>query len=98
MTTTEVLLAAKAKLDTHGWCQGAGINLAGQFCAMRAIEVAGAGSPSRQVPFDFIPFEIFREACGNPLITVWNDAPKRTLGEVLAMFDKSIAVAQERGL
>lgn len=96
MTTTEVLLAAKQKINADTWGQGPGLRRIGKICAMGAIDTVSESVPlaaQREEALD-----VFRKACGNPLITVWNDAPERTLGEVLAMFDKSIAVAQERGL
>lgn len=97
MTTTEVLLAAKQKVNADTWAQGPGLRNIGKICAMGAIDdIVSESIPlatQREEALD-----VFREACGNSLITVWNDAPERTLGEVLAMFDKSIAIARGRRL
>jgi hypothetical protein len=100
MTTSEVLIAAKARLTPATWAQGAdaGSLVPGRReCAGIAIMFGCAGQGK-----DFVePVRLFsrvttgRDATGIGSIARWNDAPGRTLRDVHDAFDAAIAIAQE---
>ena len=94
VTTVEVLRAARAKIE-KGWVQytyeheadGAPI----AWCA--------AGAISRQhlsVNESAGAYLLLRRVCGET-VSAWNDAPGRTKEEVLAAFDRAIALAEREG-
>jgi hypothetical protein len=97
MTPVEVLRAARAKIE-QGWTQHAfarnGIEpvpsrsvTATCWCAIGAITAANGSSSSSS--------EVFLErAVGTDDVPAWNDAPGRTQAEVLAAFDRAIALAE----
>ncbi len=39
-------------------------------------------------------YDVFRDAIGLDSIALWNDAPERTHADVLAAFDRAIALAE----
>lgn len=88
MTPKEILIEAKRLLVEKGWCQNKFSNLEGNLCAMEAIVLA---SPS--LDFRFYPFELMIRVINERWISDWNDHPDRTKEEVLAAFDKAIAMA-----
>lgn len=94
MTTADILRAAKAHLIKRGWCQGDELAIHGaeprKCCAATAIQPF--------VDYDAPGFEkpgtVFREANGiQGNIADWNDAPERTLEDVLAAYDRAINAA-----
>lgn len=107
MTTTEILRAARAKVQ-KGWCQGRlarnadgkGISPddpdAVSWCAIGGIEsnhkiTEGQAWEAKR---------LFRRVVGltGPGIDKWNDAPGRTQAEVLAAFDAAIELSRLEGV
>jgi hypothetical protein len=104
MNATDVLIAAKEKV-AQGWCQGSfgqiaagnplSLKHARAFCADGAI-YAVLGNKAGQSVY-FTVRDLF-ERCVVPSrssIWEWNDTPGRTQAEVLAAFDKAIALSRQ---
>ena len=93
-SVVEVLREARSLVDTpEKWCQGAE-RVGNALCSVGAISVA---SGMGEVRLDFFPraLETFRAVVGwNQSASWWNDAPERTHADVLAAFDKAIALAE----
>lgn len=89
MKTSEVLRAAKKRLVERGWCQGTFEDGEGRCCSIGAIN--RASPPCGQWP----ALLSFGDVVGGSVF-VWNDAPGRTLEEVLAAFDKAIAAEEAK--
>lgn len=94
MTLVEVLRAGKARLLERGWCQGDDAALFAdeprKCCAATAI--CGLRVNTCLSTVDFI-----KDVNGIPHSTglsAWNDAPERTLEDVLSAYDKAIAAAE----
>ena len=94
MTTAEILRGAKEKIEKHGWIQNSyGSDEIG-FCSSGAIQ-SFVGLPRNQCARLCHPAMIaVRNAVGEYCIPEWNDRPGRTKEEVLAAFDKAIALAE----
>lgn len=88
-----ILRIAKDRIVRLGWCQGDenachGETLTGPRCAATAFMSV--------VPVDHPIYDLFKKANGiTTSIGTWNDAPERTLEDVLAAYDKAIAAAEE---
>lgn len=96
MSLLELLHAGKANIETKGWCQGneeAVFGKSGRCCAATAIPYVGRDA-ERAVNL------LKRANSLNPNVGIaeWNDAPGRTVEEVLAAYDKAIALAEREGL
>jgi hypothetical protein len=89
-TTADRLRAAKALINTPDkWCKGRSRDDRGRRCLMAAIlDAGGSDAPRADGP------RALRDVIG-PSITTWNDAPERAHGEVMAAFDRAIALAEE---
>ena len=106
MKTSEILKAAKAKIE-QGWTQNAeartapggmdcyaNCELAVCWCAMGAVfVVVNASVLARWRHPDINNAVAMLEAVVGGDVAVWNDEPGRTQDEVVAMFDKAIAMA-----
>jgi hypothetical protein len=105
MTIVEILRAGKARLLECGWCQGDEKAIFGPpdgpCCAATAMS---RSLPKRRAPtwsiWDAPPFEeavdTFKLVNGiSGPIGQWNDAPERTLDDVIAAYDKAIAAAED---
>lgn len=91
MTTVEVLKAARGRIE-KGWCQGIGriVNDNGIAIAWCAVGATAQGQEDLGADAD-----LYLECViGTHAITSWNDAPGRTQAEVIAAFDKAIALAE----
>lgn len=93
-TVSEILVSARALLANPGvWAKGDGAgNLPdGCYCAALAMWLYTPPGTGR-VALDF-----FCEANAiRRFVSRWNDAPERTLPEVLTAFDKAIELAGAR--
>ena len=103
MTAHEILIAAKAELLTRGWHQGAFQNAeTGEVCALGALNRAACGQPLMMLLTDegvrvhMRAWQLLESAIGCAEVHVWNDDPARTPEEVLAAFDRAIALAETR--
>ena len=89
-TTHEVLVKARNIIDRRGWWDGTGKSCYGE-CVITAI-VKSERSRSQVVR------DRFAEAAGSgaraDFLDIWNDAEGRTKDEVLAAFDRAIAVEE----
>lgn len=89
LTIAEILRAGKARLLKDGWCQGDDEAIFGalprKYCAATAIKAVGE-DPA---------LKFFKDINGlsGMGIADWNDAPERTLEEVLAAYDRAITAA-----
>jgi hypothetical protein len=87
--TVEALTAARAMVLDR-WCPRGGSDEMGGVCALLAIARQYPGPvDDYQYTLDF-----FRKAIGGRCIPEWNDTPWRTQVEVVAAFDRAIALAR----
>lgn len=103
MKLSEILRAGKQRIETLGWGQGAGevlyANLHGRpnkCCALTAISGLPDGS-LELIDLHVAAIGMFELVNGfdSPSELVrWNDAPERTVADVLAAYDKAIAAAE----
>lgn len=90
----DILRNGKLLIETHGWGQGDGaMPPRGGYCVLTAI----AGDKDT---YHYDAIRVFERANNldtesAPAIYDWNDAPGRTKEEVLAAFDKAIALAEQ---
>lgn len=97
MTTLEVLVKARARLAEPGVWVNRGPEADTEACVVTAIADA-----SRQLDCEAEYKDAAWSAVGHAIsgeymyLGAWNDAPGRTLDEVLAAFDKAIAAEAER--
>jgi hypothetical protein len=91
MTPRDCLIRARMLIEAKGWCQGKLQDpTTGAFCIAGAIMCASARFASLQTQMDTT--DLFsRIAIGGAGIPRWNDAPGRTVTEVLEAFDRAIA-------
>jgi hypothetical protein len=76
---TQALIAGRRRIE-EGWCQGA-VRKRGAVCAMGAI--------SDNVEALVVLYRAF----GGPGIPRWNDMPGRSKEDVLALYDRAIALS-----
>lgn len=100
-TAKELLIAAKWILEHVGWCQhvscrwpgpdvmGKGRGSPEAYCLTGAMNVVEC-EPSCPWPDATMLVSIL---IGSDQVAVWNDDPKRTKKQVLALLDKAIARA-----
>lgn len=96
MSVIEALKSAKLEIQQYGWHYGRERDWQhrnGTTCAGVAIEDACVRFNLR----DGEAFEPFRKAIECRDVLTWNDAPGRTVEEVLAAFDRAIAIAEKGG-
>lgn len=99
MKLSEILRAGKANIEKHGWGQGIGEVLFGRpnkCCALTAISIQKTGC-MEQINECVAAVRLFRGVNGfgtSTSVAQWNDAPERTLSDVLAAYDKAITAAE----
>jgi hypothetical protein len=96
MSTADVLRKAKQVLIERGWTQGRYENKNGCVCAVGAINVVVHGAAANfngSVP-GFYARGALREANGDRPVTDLNDHVWQTEDDVLAAFDRAIALAE----
>lgn len=95
MTLAERLHAGKKRLQRLGWVQG--------DAAVFAVENTSCCAATALGPLGYDDYGEISTACrffertlglAEGSIAAWNDEPGRTLEEVLAAYDKAIAVAE----
>lgn len=96
MTTAETLRKAKAALLDRGWCQFVREDsLNKKVCLMGALSIAEAGNANSRTLMVSPAFRFLETLIGDgKFIWEWNDAPGRTLEQVLEMLDKAIKRAE----
>ena len=103
MTPADILRAAKARIATpERWTRGRmardedgnGVQSVSEhacaWCSIGAVEAETGASTSALVR----ALRALNRAIDNKPIDDWNDAPGRTHAEVLAAFDRAIAIAE----
>lgn len=99
MTTADILRGAKARLIRIGWGKGDAECIAGRdlkalrCCAATAIAMTNNVEFARlsEIGKFFVEVNGIDKTRG---IAYWNDAPERTIEDVLAAYDKAIAAAE----
>lgn len=89
----QALIAARAIVARRGgWTQGGG-TYPGPVCIYRALKVACPHDERR-----WQAIRLLRAALpgGFSQVSFYNDAPKRTQAEIVALFDHAINIAEER--
>jgi hypothetical protein len=84
MNTTEDLVRTKVYLEEHGWCQRTYFGPSGSTCLRGALVGSGASWDTINFVDSHIP------------TASWNDAPGRTVSEVMEMLDQLIQESDEQ--
>lgn len=89
--TAQVLRAAKALIEQpEKWGRWTKTNRPGTYCAVEAVEAVTRASPLGEVRAT----AMLRRATKSSNVLTWNDARNRTHAQVMAAFDKAIALAE----
>lgn len=108
MMTSEILIAAKARITPATWMQsdvpGMEITVAGKVCANQAVAAAiglqeDSDDPRWRSLFEPVAQLLARVVAGHAdssYVPPWNDKPGRTLQEVYDAFDAAIVIAQQQ--
>ena len=93
-TVADTLRRARALIDTpEKWCQNEH-QIGHAYCVEAALNIVWRGDVLGSI-FDSCPaWKLLQDATGVQKLFDWNDAPERTHAEVLAAFDKAIALAE----
>ena len=98
MEPVEIIREARNLLFERGWCQRALQNRDGEVCALGAVAIATHGDTTSSVTREELAAVwMLSDVCGE-VITVFNNAPGRTFGEVVDVFDKAEKIAESRGV
>ena len=105
MKISEILRAGKVNIEKFGWCQGDELAIhgpdSGPCCAATALtRVPITWAWDGKFPGNEA-INLLKQAAGVSTaisIATWNDAPERTLAEVLAAYDKAIVAAEAQEL
>jgi hypothetical protein len=97
-TTADVLRRARALIDSpEKWMRAAGMFDA-PYCVMGAVGAAERDMGlDPLLDFGFRARGAIRVVIGTRAIPKWNDAPERTHADVIAAFDRAIALAEAGG-
>lgn len=98
MTVIEILRKARAMVARpNGWCQGR-YGTAERCCMIGALNLASGSeaqingeSPERERAIDLLT-----KVTKADFLSTWNDAGRRTQGQVVAAFTRAIALARRR--
>lgn len=95
MKTSDVLRAAKARIDTPArWCNnGPFADYERSADLLPVCMLGGIGIVTTERPERTAAIEALTRAVGT-YVGVWNDAPGRTHAEVMEMYDRAIADAE----
>lgn len=97
MRTSETLTAAKVRLVRYGWHQGGGaVSVCKPTCVSDAIFEAGDCAYAAYYPAQDLFMRVTTGSLKLSALYDWNDAPERTLQDVLDAFDAAIAIAQQQ--
>jgi hypothetical protein len=95
MTAIEILRAAREKLAQPGvWAKNSVDAMSEGRCCVGLAICSRNGAPEHARRSACAAFKLTIEANGSDAVMRWNDAPERTLNEVLAAFDRAIALAE----
>lgn len=95
MTPVEVLRGARTLIESpERWAHRPSEMMSGRMCCLIAIcRAAGGELTDAELQAE----TLFRGAIRKPQIGRWNDWPRRTHTQVLAAFDRAIALAEKAG-
>jgi hypothetical protein len=83
------LLAGRERIVRGGLCRGAMVSEDGKrFCALGAIQAPTLNSPEARLLFKALP-------PGWGAVTQYSDWPKTTKEDILALYDRAIALGME---
>lgn len=86
----DALRKARTRIALYGWTQGMNQDELGRTCVEGALLSTGhPGAEQRWAAYCLV------HALGDRNVIGWNDAPGRTKEEVLALFDRAIALAEQ---
>lgn len=89
-----VLLEAAALIERDGWAQHIGFDPeTGGRCALFAIRDAHDALRPGEGDYDSAPSDLLRDHLGTRFVSTWNDAPGRTMDEVVAALRSAAALA-----
>src|SRR5688572_29644934 len=96
-TASQVLMAARALIsDPAVWGQGqygmSGSVPGGRICS--AMAIYEAASPCEAVERE-PAYRYLKSVCGRGVVAYWNDDPRTTHADVMAAFDRAIALAEK---
>ncbi len=94
MRISEVLRAAKARIERFGWIQGRSQNAEGACCIVGAIM---AETDTLDSPYLSEVLPMVRRNIGDVRVPTWNDTAGRTKEEVLSVLERSAAEAEANG-
>lgn len=98
MQTSEILKSAKDEMLQRGWCQGGFVGEHGEVCMEWAMNLALVNDrcfEAYPIAMNALRQATFGHAdCQS--IASWNDTPGRQPEEVLAAFDRAIAIAEQQ--
>ena len=101
MTALELLQKARENLMTYGWCKDNSYeSQTGRACALGAMEATREAEEFLKlaVPYDF---RIKHKAAHRPgqqqkmVVAAYNDDPKTTFNDIVALYDDAILIAKE---
>jgi hypothetical protein len=95
MKLSEILRAGKQRIETNGWCQGDELAIRGK----EPGPCCAATAPPFWINLNDVmnALDVLKRTIGlddSTQLANWNDAPGRTVEEVLAAYDKAIAAAE----
>lgn len=92
MTDAEILQKARDILSQRGWCQKKPTDAKGHVCAITALEEAYEWAQTRSIG----AYQALRDVLprNSHFVSVYNDSPKRTMEEVLTLYDHAIERAK----
>ncbi len=95
MLISEILTAAKERIKVQGWHNGSVFADGDMYkaCWLIGLYCYHPGEYNRRDVGNLL-----REVLGVNELATWNDAPDRTVDEVYAALDQTIALAKERGI
>lgn len=102
ISIAEILTHGRRALVEDGWCQGTDHQYVEDrvtpvaHCAVGCLQI-GTSDVVLQAQARLLLDELLMET-GTRLLMGWNDDKSRTKDDVLALFDRGIALAKERGL
>jgi hypothetical protein len=99
----ETLSRARDLILKHGWVKGYDGNTERGFCLIGAVVRSIKCDHGTDIANTYLYRQIralLQDAIDRPeaSVSVWNDQPQRTLGEVLAAIDHAIALAKAQNV
>lgn len=97
MMALNILVKAKGLIEQDGWIQGDPGRPEWGWCARGAVQRATQLYPDSTTEDYVTALDALQKVVGNT-ITVWNDVPRRTKGEVLTAFGAAITFVRRNSI